>query len=92
MPDQVSAICYLGLRELVRLLRIRQLSAREVMTAHLEQIRRWNPRLNAIVAKLSDETCLALAPEADARAARGEPLGGVGNRRPPNAGPALWGA
>src|SRR5882757_225762 len=68
-------ICYLSLCELARLLRTRQLSAREVMTAHLEQIRRWNPRLNAIVAKLDDESCLALAEEADARATRGEPLG-----------------
>jgi amidase len=70
-------ICYLGLRELTRLLRARQLSAREVMTAHLEQICRWNPRLNAIVAKLDDDACLALADAADARAMRGEPLGAL---------------
>ncbi len=70
-------ICYLGLRELTRLLRTRQLSAREVMTAHLEQIRRWNPRLNAIVAKLDDEACLALADAADAGAKGGEPLGAL---------------
>ena len=68
-PDE---ICFLGLRELAGLLRGRQLSAREVMTAHLEQIRRWNPHLNAIVAKLDDESCLALADAADARVARGE--------------------
>lgn len=68
-------VCYLSLRETARLLRTRQLSAREVMIAHLNQIRRWNPRLNAIVAKLDDELCLALADAADARADRGEPLG-----------------
>jgi amidase len=73
-PDE---ICFLGLRELASLLRSRQLSAREVMTAHLEQIRRWNPRLNAIVAKLDDESCLALADAADARVARGEPPGAL---------------
>jgi amidase len=73
-PEEV---CYLSLRELTRLLRTRQLSAREVMTAHLEQIRRWNPRLNAIVAMLDDDTCLALADAADARAARGESLGAL---------------
>jgi amidase len=70
-------ICFRSLRELARLLRGRHLSAREVMTAHLEQIRRWNPRLNAIVAKLDDESCLALADAADARAARGDPLGAL---------------
>lgn len=72
-----EVVCYQSLRELTRLLRTRQLSAREVMTAHLEQIRRWNPRLNAIVAKLDDEACLALADAADARAARREPLGAL---------------
>jgi amidase len=71
-PDD---ICYLNLRELARLVRTRQLSAHEVMRAHLAQIRRWNPQLNAIVAKLDDEACLALADAADARVSRGEPVG-----------------
>jgi len=75
--SKADDVCYLSLRELTRLLRTRQLSAREVMTAHLEQIRRWNPRLNAIVAKLDDEACLALADAADERSARGEPLGAL---------------
>ena len=44
------------------------------MAAHLERINRLNPRVNAIVAKLDDETCLALADAADERAARGEAL------------------
>jgi amidase len=70
-------ICYLSLRDLAHLIRTRKLSAREVMAAHLAQIRLWNPRLNAIVAKLDDDTCLLLADAADARAARGEPLGAL---------------
>jgi amidase len=74
-------LCYLGLREVATLLRERKLSAREFMQAQLEQIARWNPRLNAIVAKLSDEACLALADAADARtaehAATGAPLGAL---------------
>ena len=48
-----------------------RLSAREVMAAHLGQIRRWNPHLNAIVAILNEEACLALADAADRRLARG---------------------
>ena len=33
------------------------------MAAHLAQIARVNPKVNAIVAKLDDERCLALADE-----------------------------
>jgi amidase len=70
-------LCHLSLVELARLTRSRELSARQVMTAHLAQIRRWNPRLNAIVAGLDEESCMALAAAADGRAARGEPLGAL---------------
>jgi amidase len=73
----MSDLCCLSLRELTRLLRTRQLSAREVMAGHLAQIHRWNPRINAIVAKLDDEACLALADAADARIARGESPGAL---------------
>ena len=52
-----------------------KISAREVMQAHLDQIARLNPRLNAIVAKLPDQDCLTLADTADQRLARGEPVG-----------------
>ena len=37
------------------------------MAAFLDQIARLNPKINAIVAKLDDEKCLALANEADRR-------------------------
>jgi amidase len=67
-------LCFLSATELVELIRTRQVSAREVMAAHLERIRLVNPQLNAIVAKLDDDRCLALADEADGRAASGEPL------------------
>jgi amidase len=61
--------------ELAQLIRARSISAREVMTAFLRQIERINPRINAIVAKLDDDKCLALAEEADRRLARGEEVG-----------------
>jgi amidase len=70
-----TEICYLSLRELTQLLRTRRLSAREVMDAHLKQIDLWNPKVNAVVAKASDEVCRKLADEADARAMRNESLG-----------------
>jgi len=56
------------------MLRTREVSAREVMAAHLARIERFNPRLNAIVAKLDDDACLKLADAADRRTASGEPL------------------
>jgi len=45
------------------------------MAAHLGCIRERNPTLNAIVAKLDDEKCLALADEADRKQASGAELG-----------------
>jgi amidase len=66
-----TELCFLSLRALTTLIRAREVSAREVMTAQLEQIRRWNPKLTAIVAKLDDESCLRLADAADAHLARG---------------------
>ena len=72
---QLSAdICFLDATELARMIRTREVSCREVMTAHLERIRRVNPKLNAIVAKLDDDKCLALADAADRRVASGERL------------------
>ena len=70
-----SSICFTGARELARLIATRRLSAREVMAAHLDRIARLNPRLNAIVAKLNDDACLALADEADRRVRSGERVG-----------------
>src|SRR5262245_43817834 len=68
-------LCFLGARQLADRLRARDLSAREVMGAHLEQIERCNPTVNALVALLEPEECLALAEDADERAASGADLG-----------------
>ena len=69
-----SDLCYMNAKELAALIHARKVSAREVMAAHLERINRLNPKVNAIVAKLDDEKCLALADAADQRAARGDAL------------------
>jgi amidase len=61
-------LCDTSAVELSRLLRTRQVSAREVMQAHLARIHEINPKLNVIVALLDDDRCLALADAADARA------------------------
>ncbi len=73
----VSELCFESGRVLAARIRAREISAREVMAAHLRQIERVNPRLNAIVAKLDDDACLALADAADRRLARGEPVGAL---------------
>ncbi len=70
-----SEFCFTNARELTQLLRSRAVSAREVMAAFLDQIARLNPKMNAIVAKLDDEKCLALANEADRRLSRGDDVG-----------------
>ncbi len=57
-------------RELTAALRNRELSAREVMSWHLDRIEAVNPRVNAIVS-LRPEAALAEAGAADERAAGG---------------------
>ena len=77
MPAPVNScdLCFMSARELATLVHSRKLSAREVMAAHLGRINRLNPKINAIVAKLDDDKCLALADEADRRIARRERVG-----------------
>jgi amidase len=60
-------------RELVQAMRTKELSAREVMAAHLEQIEDYNPKVNAIVTLLP-ERAMEAADQADQAVARGEPL------------------
>ena len=70
-----SELSFMSARELAQLIRDRSISAREVMGAFLRQINRLNPKINAIVAKLGDDKCLALAQDADRRLDRGESVG-----------------
>ncbi|WP_163505530.1 amidase [Fodinicola acaciae] len=70
-PDE---ICCLTVRSLTAALRARELSAREVLDAHLARIERVNPTVNAIVTLVADQA-MAKAAEADKLAASGEFLG-----------------
>jgi amidase len=67
-------ICQQSAVELARLIRRKELSAREVVTAHLAQIERLNPALNAIVT-LAAEQAVALARAADEDQAHGRDHG-----------------
>jgi amidase len=72
MSDQ--AICFLPATELARRIRAKELSAQEVMAAHLAQIERVNPNMNAIVTLLP-ELAMQGARAADAALARGAEVG-----------------
>jgi amidase len=70
----IHEVCALSAVEMARLLRTRQLSAREVLAAHLDRIDRVNPALNAIVT-LVPEQALAAAARADEALATGAAVG-----------------
>src|SRR5215831_5221343 len=70
----LSEICSLTAVEMARLIRRKELSAREVIAAHLAQIERVNPKVNAIVTLVA-EMAMENARRADELQAHGEPLG-----------------
>ncbi|MFD0803378.1 amidase, partial [Streptomonospora algeriensis] len=47
--DDIADLTYRPARDLARMLRAREVSAREVVGAHLERIEAVNPRINAVV-------------------------------------------
>ena len=69
-----NELCFLTATEQARLIRQRQLSAHELMSAHLTQIEQVNPQVNAIVTLLP-ELALAGAKAADEQMARGAAIG-----------------
>jgi amidase len=78
MPDTPSTpadeLTSLSATELAARIRRKQVSAREVLDAHLARIERVNPKVNAIVTLVPD-MARAWAKAADEKQARGEALG-----------------
>jgi amidase len=74
MPN--TEICFLTATEMARRIRAKELSAIEVMEAHLEQIERVNPKVNAIVTFLPEQA-LEQARAADKALAQGEEVGSL---------------
>jgi amidase len=70
-----SDICFTDAVELSRLIRNRELSATEVMTAFLSQIERVNPKVNAMCSFIGEEAALSAARDADEKFAKGQPPG-----------------
>jgi amidase len=73
----IDEICFLGAVELAKLFRQKKVSAREVMQAHLRQIARLNPQLNAIVTLVPEDELMAQAQAADQAIARVDDLGAL---------------
>ena len=71
---QNQEICFLTATELTRRIRAKELSSTEVMQAHLTQIERVNPKVNAIVTFLPEQA-LEQARAADEALAKGENVG-----------------
>jgi amidase len=71
-----DALCDMSAVDLAARIRRKDVSAREVMTAHLARIDRVNPRVNAIVTLVADRA-MADAARADEQAVRGAPLGAL---------------
>jgi amidase len=67
-------LCFRPATELAGLLRSREISARELLDAHLDRIERLDPSVNAIVT-LDAPGARAAADAADAALAAGEPVG-----------------
>lgn len=69
-----APLCFLPATELAQLIRTRAVSAAEVMAAHLEQIERYNPRVNALVTLVAEQA-VAAAQQADLALAQHQPVG-----------------
>ena len=68
-------ICFMRATDLTALIQQKKLSCLELMQAHLQQIERINPKVNAIVTQVPEDQLLAQARAADDAAVRGATLG-----------------
>jgi amidase len=74
-PDSSSEICFMRAVDILALIRSKKLSAREVLQAHLKQIHRVNPKVNAVVTLVPEDQLMAQALAADESLAKGNWLG-----------------
>ena len=73
-PVSGDALCDLSAVDLAARIQKREVSARDVMTAHLARVERVNPKVNAVVTLVA-ERAMADAARADEMQARGAKLG-----------------
>src|SRR5689334_6737395 len=72
-----NEICFMRAVDLLDALKHKKISAREVMQAHLAQIRQVNPKVNAMVTMVPEDRLLAQAAAADEALAHGQWLGAL---------------
>ncbi len=65
-----NELCFKDAVELARMIRQKEISAVEVMTAFLAQINRVNPKVNAICTFIGEEAAMRAAKDADVRLAK----------------------
>src|SRR5258708_4355612 len=75
--DSSSEIYFLRAVDISELMRKKKLSAREVMQAHLKQINRVNPKVNAMVTLVPEDQLMEQATAADEALAKGNWLGSL---------------
>ncbi len=68
-------ICFMRTVDIMDAIRRKKLSARELIQAHLRQIKRVNPKVNAIVTLIPEDQLMAQAAAADEALAHGKWLG-----------------
>jgi amidase len=71
----MTDLCFNDAVDLARMIREREVSATEVMTASISQIERVDPKVNAICTFIGAEAALKAASDADEKLAKGEPVG-----------------
>jgi amidase len=74
LAAEAPDICFLTATEMAGLIRRKKLSARETLDAHLKQIERVNPQVNAIVTLVAEQA-IGNARKADEAQAHGAALG-----------------
>jgi amidase len=74
-PASLDEICFMRAVDMVEAIRARKLSAREVMQAHLNQIRAVNGKVNAMVTLVAEDQLMAQAAAADEALAHRQWLG-----------------
>ena len=72
-----TELCFKDAVELARMIRAREVSAAEVMTAFLAQIKRVNPKVNAICTFIGEEAAMRAAQAADDSLAKGNAPGAL---------------
>ena len=73
--DASPDVCFTRAVDLAEAIREKKISAREVMQAHLKQIARVNPKVNAMVTLVPEDQLMAQAAAADEALAKGKLLG-----------------